>query len=113
MQFTLVGFSQDAGSRVFQFKGIAADRTRAVFSVRADLSMIRRYGILMQDLPLLCRGLLDRRDECEEKRTLTFTEDEMCIYAKDRAAARDAAKQKRKRPQAPNGLSGVAWRTQQ
>lgn len=57
MQYILSGFTQDMGFRVFRFEGVAVDRprTRTVFTVRADLALIRRYGIQIQELPLLCR----------------------------------------------------------
>jgi hypothetical protein len=107
MQFLLTGFTPGTEFRVFAFQGIEADRTRTEFTVRTDLSLIRRYGIRMQELPLLCRGLLERKDaEVEERRnagrevpdaggedrTLTFTEEEMRIHATNCAAEREAAK---------------------
>lgn len=51
MQFILTGFTPDTGFRVFAFQGIGTDRTRTDFTVRTDLSLIRRYGIRMQELP--------------------------------------------------------------
>lgn len=77
MQFSLIGFSQDTGFRVFAFQGTAADRTRTEYTVRADLALTRKYGIRVQELPLLCRGLLERAGEGEQKCTATFTEEEM------------------------------------
>ena len=41
MQFVLTGFTQDLGCRVFAFEGIAVDRMRTPFTVRADLALIR------------------------------------------------------------------------
>jgi hypothetical protein len=101
MQFTLIGFSQDMGFRVFAFEGIAEDRTRAEYSVRTDLALVRRYGIRVQELPLLCRGLLERRDEGEQERTLTFTEEEMRLHANKCAEARNAAIRKGKPSRRP------------
>ena len=94
MRFILTGFIQDMGFRVFAFEGIAVDRIRTSFTVRADLALIRRYGIPMQDLPLVCRGLLERREDASETHALTFTEDEMCAYAKDCATARESKKKR-------------------
>jgi hypothetical protein len=102
MQFSLTGFSQDKGFRVFAFEGITADRTKTNFSVKTDLALIRRYGIRMQELPLLCKGLLDRRDEDDEQRAFVFSEKEMCVYANECARAREAALQKRKPPRRPS-----------
>src|SRR5260370_14625399 len=95
MQFILTGFTQNTGFRVFAFERIGADRTRTPFTVRTDLELIRKYGIRVQELPLLCRGFLERRDETEQERAWIFTEDEMCLYASKCAAERDAAKKKK------------------
>jgi len=114
MQFVLTGFTQDNGFRVFAFERLGEDRVRSKFTVRADLALIRRYGIRIQELPLMCRAILERREEGEENRALTFTEDEMCRHAKDSVAARDAAAQKRKPPRRPpNANLGAAWRDPQ
>src|SRR5437764_9941130 len=99
MQFVLTGFTEETGSRVFAYEGIREDRTRTTFTVRTDLTLIRNYGIRLQELPLLCRGILERGLEADEgKRSWVFTEEEMSVYAK---VARDAAAQKRKPPRRP------------
>jgi hypothetical protein len=111
MSFVLTGFTHDHGFRVFSFDRVGANLPRTKCSVRADLALIKQYGIHIQDLPLLCRNLLDRRDEAEELGPLTLTEDEMRINAGERAAAREAASKKRKPPQRPASENlGVAWR---
>jgi len=96
MQFILTGFTHDLGCRVFEFDRLGEDRTRTKCTVRADLALIRRYGIQIQDLPLLCRSLLDRGDEQDETPSLTFTEDQMRACADERTAARELAAIKRK-----------------
>lgn len=114
MQFILTGFTQDMGFRVFAFERTSEDRVRTRYTVRADLALIRRYGIRVQELPLLCRSLLERRDSGDQPRALTFTEDEMSLHAKDCAMAREAAAQKRKPPRRPPSENvGNAWRGQQ
>ena len=111
MQFMLVGFRHDAGFRIFAFTGVAADRSRMDFTVGVDLALIPRYGIRVQELPLLCRGLLERHGEGPEKRTLTFTEEEMRLYSNECTAAREAAAQRRKQPRRPPAPQlGAAWR---
>lgn len=110
MQFILLGFDQRAEIRRYAFQGIV-DRTRTEFTVRVDLSLIPRYGIHMQDLPLLCRELLERRGEAAEKRALTFTEEEMGNYAHNCKMAREAAALRKKTPRrSPSTLIGSAWR---
>jgi hypothetical protein len=114
MQYILTGFTQDMGFRVFAFERIGDDRLRTKFTVRADLALIRRYGIRLQDLPLMCRALLDRSSEGDEKRTLIFTEDEMSLFEKTNVAARELAASKRKPPRRPPSENiGAAWRAPQ
>jgi hypothetical protein len=118
MQFILTGFTQDRGFRVFAFESVAIGQIRVAFTVKADLALSRRYGIAMQDLPLLCRGLLDRQEEAEQSaigsrpdHALTFTEEEMRACADKRAADRALTALKRKPPRRPvAGNSGAAWR---
>jgi hypothetical protein len=105
MQFVLVGFTQDAGFRVFAFEGIGEDRMRTQFTVRADLALIRGYEIRVQELPLLCRGLLERvtqiasevtgPESAAPERTWIYTEEEMRLHASGCAEARDAAQRKK------------------
>jgi hypothetical protein len=95
-QFILIGFTQDNGFRLFSFDRIASDRVRTRCVVKADLSLVLRYGIQIQDLPLLCRGLLDRCQEGSEIAELTFAEDDMRECARERDAAREVAAKKRK-----------------
>ena len=116
MQYILTGFTQDTGFRVFAFEGVAVGQIRTVFTVRADLALSRRYGIAMQELPLLCRSLLDRQEEGSEhdsvtEHALTFTEEEMRACADKRSADRALAALKRKAPRRPVvENAGAAWR---
>lgn len=110
MQYILTGFTHDLGFRVFAFEGIGEDRVRTEYKVRADLALTHRYGIRVQELPLLCRGILERRNEEEEQQTFTYTETDMRENA-ELCALRAADAQKRKAPRKPPGESaGVAWR---
>ncbi len=97
MKFILTGFTQDMGFRVFAFEGIGDDQSRTAYTVRSDLALSRRYEIRMQDLPLLCRLLLERRGEVDETHAYIFTEDEMSAHAKECATARRAPLFRKKR----------------
>jgi hypothetical protein len=119
MQFTLTGFTQDVGCRVFAYEGTGDDRVRIRFTVRADLALSRKYGIRLQELPLMCLGILERSSETDEAsgaapdiahRTLTFTEEAMSRYAEDCVAAREAAALKRTsmRKQQPKAATATA-----
>lgn len=116
LQYMLKGFTQTLGLRIFEFEGVAADRSRRSFTVSADMAASRRYGIRIQDLPLLCRAVLDGHEPTDSlpqegtTQAFTYTEEEMSLHA-SRAAAREAAQKKRppRRP-SPDRL-GAAWRT--
>lgn len=99
MQFTLTGFKQDMGCRVFGYEGTGDDRVRIKFTVRADLALSRKYGIRLQELPLMCLGILERSSEsgitADAQRALTFTEDAMIHHAEECVSARTAAALKR------------------
>jgi hypothetical protein len=111
MQFVLTGFTQELAFRVFAFERVGDDRVRTQCTVRADIVLSRRYGIQLQDLPSLCRGLLERSFEGGEMHPLTYSEEEMCGFAKGRAADREAAAAKRKPPRRPPSVNvGTAWR---
>lgn len=63
MQFVLLGFKQSNSVRQFRFEAIGDDRSRRSVLVSADLVLARGYAIQIQNLPLLCRQLLQRCDE--------------------------------------------------
>jgi hypothetical protein len=110
LRYILTGFTHETGFRVFAFEGVSEGRVRTEYTVKADLALTRRYRIRVQELPLLCRGVLERRNEAEEERSLIYSEAEMCVYA-DGCAAREAS-QKRKPPRRtpPSENVGAAWR---
>jgi hypothetical protein len=110
MTFVLRGFAQVKEFRVFAFDGISEDRSRAPYTVRADLALSASYGIRLQELPLLCKRLLDQKCDNVKERAFTFTEAAMREYAGDLALAREAAKNRKppKRPEA--GQAASPWR---
>ena len=111
MDFIFNGFQQDQNVRRFAFHGIASDRTHTEFTVGADLMLARKYHIALQDLPLLCRRLLEELAAEDVNRAVMFTEDNMRLHAKNREAARDLAASRRKPARRPSGAGvGSAWR---
>jgi hypothetical protein len=108
MQYILSGFTHEVGFRVFAFEAIGEDRVRTVYSVKADLALVRKYGIRMQELPLLCRAILEQRDTTNSQRMFTYTEAAMSLRANTTAAE---AAHKRKPPRRPPRENmGAAWR---
>ncbi len=97
MEFVFTGFHHRGNVREYSFEGVAEDRTRTAYQVDADLSLARRYGITLQELPLLCRRLLEAADDGARVPIITFTEQDMRTLATDRKAVAVAAALK-KRP---------------
>jgi len=105
MEFMLTGFRQDNNVRRYTFQGIDEDRKRSEFTVGVDLSLVRKHRIPMQELPLLCRGLLQGRPLEEAADPLMYTEKDMLGYTVRRAAEQEIADQKKRnhhRPPLPN-----------
>jgi hypothetical protein len=96
VEFVLAGFSHEQNIRTFAFTAIAADRTQRLITVGADLDLIRKHRIPLQELPLLCRRLLEGSFETLTTGALMFTEQDMIGYAHNRSALADAAAQKRR-----------------
>lgn len=114
MHYVLTGFSQVEEFRVFTFHGVGDDRTRQPFWVRANLALTRRYGIPVQDLPLLCRHILEQRDDNITDRIFTFTEAEMSRQRQVVKANQEKVAQKRstvrRRPSTSGSELGASWR---
>ena len=70
--------------------------TSSEFTVEADVRMLRKYGIGLQELPLLCRHLLEKPNHGSPARALSFGEDLMKEQADRRAALKQAALGKKK-----------------
>lgn len=109
-QFVLRGFRQVVDLRVFTFERIARDHSRSLFTVRADLALARRHRVPLQELPLLCRAVLDQLHEGGDQRAFVFTEGDMRLYAVG-VAERAAAARQRKPPRRPHTENvGAGWR---
>jgi len=98
MEFVLTGFKQFDNIRQYHFDAVGEDRSRQPVTVGADLSLIRRYGIPLQELPLLCRLLLERRAKIE---ATVFAESDMVQYVNERAAQMNALMEKRRTHRGP------------
>jgi hypothetical protein len=92
-QFFLSGFTQAAGIRIYAFQG-RVDTSRIDCTVEVDLALIPGYGIRIQDLPLLCRELLQQQAQSDEKSAVVFTEERMRSHAEKLAARHEAEHKK-------------------
>jgi hypothetical protein len=109
-QLVLTGFNQTAGIRIYAFEAVGK-RGRLVCTVEVDLALIARYGIRIQDLPLLCTELVHKQPEPGLISTLTFTELDMRGQAEKRAIAREEAERKKPTRHAPSTNVGASWRS--
>jgi hypothetical protein len=114
MEFTMTGFSEDLGIRRYRFKSVLADRRSLEFAVDTDVAMARKYGIVLQELPLLCRRLLEKNIERLDSDPIVFSEELMREHASQCAATERAAQERRKSHRRPTPARlGEHWRGQQ
>ena len=110
MDFVFSGFNQQDTIRKYTFQRIASDRSRTSFTVTADLALLKKHAIAVQELPLLCRRLLESQSEDEQSRAFTFTEQDMLTFVGKRTAERELASQRRVHRRAPSARVGQAWK---
>jgi hypothetical protein len=108
-QFLLTGFTQTAGIRVYAFEG-RVDARRIDYTVEVNLALIPGFGIRIQDLPLLCRGLLQQRAERDETSAFVLTEQNMRTHAEELARARSDAEHRKKQPRPAAKANPGDWR---
>jgi hypothetical protein len=101
MEFVLTGFRQTDNIRRFAFERISTDHSRTEFSVSADMTLLTKHKIPLQELPLLCRTLLEEHSGTGPSKAVVFTEGEMLGYAKRRVAAKEEADRKRAQQRTP------------
>jgi hypothetical protein len=107
VEFVLAGFRQFDHIRRYYFDAVEQDRKRQQVAVGADMNLIRRYKIPLQELPLLCRRLLEGRAKIE---AIMFTESDMARYANDRETANELLRKRRPHRPPASGRVGQAWR---
>ena len=92
-QFLLTGYTQAAAIRIYAFDR-RIDARRTPYTVEVDLALIPAYGIQIQELPLLCRELLQA--QLDGICAVVFTEQRMRSHAEKLAVAREQADEKKK-----------------
>lgn len=124
VEFVLTGFSQENNVRRYTFQALPAGNQKPVggvkagagqvkeWTVSADLSLMRKHKIPLQELPLLCKRLVEQQSEQGKEDALMFTERDMLGYASNRSAAELAAEVKKRARRMPSSNRvGMAWRT--
>jgi len=95
MNFALSEVTNEQSLRRFRFEMLGGGQPRPAVIVTADLVLVRKYEIPLQELPLLCLQLLENQTG-GPNRTLVFPEKEMIEYANRRRMAKVLAEQKRR-----------------
>ena len=109
-QFFLTGFAQAAGIRTYAFQG-RIDASRIDCTVEVDLALIPGYGIRIQELPLLCRELLQQQTQPDgDSAAVVFTEQRMRSHAEKLAAARQEAEHKKQPKHLGSADAETGWR---
>src|SRR5215831_6445810 len=94
MGFALMGITTERGLRQFTFELAGSGPPRTTVVVVADMALVRKYEIPLQELPLLCVGLLQSWT-ADTDGTAVFPEKEMIEYANRRREAKNLAEHKR------------------
>lgn len=88
MSFALTGSTTERGFRRFTFESGDKKQPKTTVVVSAEMSLVQKYAIPLQELPLLCCRFLDSWTE-GAGHTTVFTEQEMAGYATRRKAAKE------------------------
>jgi len=105
MEYVLTGVEHSGNIRLYAFAEVEHDVRRTGLSVAVDIDAVRKYGIPLQELPLLCRLFLEDQRGAGSDSSLTYDEAEMIKYATRRAdAAREAEQRKAHRKSAADNM---------
>jgi len=118
MQFLYMGFSQKANIRSYKFRGVTPKERPAVgskgveFQLFADMALLARHRISVQDGPTLCLRILSASLAEEGADTVQFssyaiTIEDVSAYAsaRDAVAETKAARRKHRAPFKPPASS--------
>ena len=94
MEFVFTGFNQKDTTRLYAFQRVDTDRSRTDYAVTTDVTLAFKHKIPLQDLPLLCRALLEGK-EPSPPGTVIFTEKDMLAFVHRRSAERDEVLRKK------------------
>lgn len=116
MKFIYMGFTHETtGVRLYNFQGVVSPGIHKGFLVTADVALLTKHHIQIQDAPMMCMRLLESSAETEPQLDLlVLTEADMLTHALASAAEREtAAKRRARRTFRPaNAVApGMGWRS--
>jgi hypothetical protein len=94
MSFALRGVVHEGNVRRFTFESTHERAPRLKIVVDVDLSLARKHKIPLQELPLLCLGMLEALTPTAAG-TVPFAEKDMIAFSARRAEEKSAADRKR------------------
>lgn len=122
MQFLYMGFTQNANVRNFRFQGVVPrERVAKVsknpeFLLSADMALLARHRIRVQDGPTLCLQILGAAFTTAEDQAVQFasyaiTNADVTAFASARNAVEEtkAARKKHRPPFKPSPSSQLKW----
>ena len=104
MKLLYMGFRHETtGVRLYSFEGVASEGIRKGFLVTADIALLTKHHVQIQEAPMMCLRLLESSAEAEpQPELLVLTEADMLAHIRAKAAEREKAASKRtKRPFRP------------
>lgn len=108
VEYIFKGFRDDNDIRRFTFECVREDRSATQITVDADMSLARKHEILMQELPLLCRTVIEKAPDTGEPQSLTLNETHMAEIQAIAVEKRQHRKPARKAR--VTEATGQAWR---
>ena len=95
MEYILTSVEQSQNIRLYAFTEIDTSANRAPMTVAVDMSLLRKYAIPLQELPLLCRHYVQQRRGAGSDSNLTYGEPEMVLYSTRRAESERATQERK------------------
>ncbi len=116
MKLVYMGFTHETtGIRRYRFEEVVSQDIRKGFLVTADIALLTKHHVQIQEVPMMCLRLLEGSAEAEPQlEVLVLTETDMLNHVQAKAAEKEqAAKKRAKRSFKPaNSVAlGMAWRS--
>lgn len=96
LAYVLLGSQTRANVREYTFQGTTSSQRHVTFIVHVDLKAALKHRIPVQEIPLLCRRLLEEKPVADQESEVSFTEERMADYARDQATKRNTTPSNRR-----------------
>jgi hypothetical protein len=101
MQYLFNGFQQSGTVRSFAFTVFSQDVPRTQVAVGVDTTVSRRFGVSLQELPLICRQMLTETFAVGiDEPTMSVSEEYLVDYLRAKRSMSEPAK-KQSKPSVP------------